>query len=113
MAEEQDDRRRGRPLQAPDPEAGAAEHHQYNPGGGGRGGRALLLLAWAWRRGPDGRAVGWIAAAAFHLRALGADHLLVMRGKSWPLATDRREFLDLFQPVYADAGAAVFARRNR
>jgi len=26
---------------------------------------ALLLLAWAWRRGAAGRAAGWIAAAAF------------------------------------------------
>jgi hypothetical protein len=45
------------------------------------------------------------------LHGLGADHLLIVRGKSWPLQLDAAGFRRLFQAVYADRSTQVFALR--
>ena len=43
------------------------------------------------------------------LRGLGADHLLIVRAKSWPLRPEEAAFRRRFQPVYADPIVEVFA----
>ena len=43
------------------------------------------------------------------LRDLGADHLLIVRGKSGPLQLDAAGFRRRFQAIYADRSTQVFA----
>lgn len=43
------------------------------------------------------------------LRGLGADHLLIVRGKSAPLQLDAAGFRRFFQAIYADRSTQVFA----